>query len=65
MSDKWEDFVEEPQPCPYPDCDGHIVGMVERNWGADRDGNRGIDVYWAECNKCECDPHDYNPDDWV
>jgi hypothetical protein len=40
----------------------------ERNWGADADGNRGIDVpgYWEDlrvtgpCDKCGADGHEWD-----
>lgn len=51
--DQYADYdYPELDDCPDPECDGQIVLMTEKNWGADRDGNRGIDISWRECNVC-------------
>ena len=49
----------ELDPCPDPECDGQIILEVEKNYGADRDGNRGIDVCWRECSVCGEDPRSW------
>ena len=50
------DYMDHPyedcDPCPDPECDGVLVRQEEHNYGADRDGNRGITVHWIECNRC-------------
>ena len=60
----WWDQVDDPVDCPYPDCDGLIIVKVDRNWGADADGRRGMDMTYVECNTCERDPDDYDPSEW-
>ena len=49
-----------PHECPYPDCDGYIKVEVDDNYGADRDGNRGMTVYFTYCEECERDPKDFD-----
>ncbi len=51
--DKWEEPDYEPAPeCDDPECPGHFMLVVENNYGADRDGNRGIRMEWSECDVC-------------
>ena len=61
----YDEGYEAPPGCPWPDCDGGVVGKVEKNYGADRDGNRGIDIHYSECNVCERDPSDFDEDEWM
>ena len=63
LSFGWWDQVDDPVDCPYPDCDGQ-VRIVTEHYGADADGRRGVDIYYAECNTCERDPDDYDPEEW-
>ena len=50
----------ELEDCRNPDCDGgRIVLETDRNWGADRDGNRGINISYQVCNVCGHFPEDF------
>ena len=48
----WQQADYDPIPCPDEDCGGYMVEMSESNYGADRDGNRGITISWLECPVC-------------
>jgi hypothetical protein len=34
------------------DCGASMGRIVDHNYGADRDGNRGIMIEWFECPNC-------------
>ena len=44
----------EPDVCP--DCGGTVELMIDSDYGADRDGRRGIDISWQECPECGYTP---------
>ena len=44
----------EPDVCP--DCGGTVELMIDSDYGADRDGNRGIKIEWLECPRCGYTP---------
>ena len=55
--DQYADYdYPELEDCPDPECNGLIHVMTEMNYGADRDGRRGITVHWRECSECGEDP---------
>ncbi len=59
----YDEGYEAAQQCPYPDCEGWLEQGSE-NYGADRDGNRGVMIHYSQCHLCERDPSDYNADNF-
>ena len=45
---------DEPDYCP--ECETAMVLMEDKNYGADADGRRGIDISWQECPECGYTP---------
>ncbi len=54
--DMWGGWVDDTEDCPH--CGGILVTEVDANYGADRDGNRGIRVEYQYCQDCERSPNE-------
>jgi len=46
------DYGPDPIDCEDPDCDGSMFPAGVENYGADRDGRRGIKYQVYICNEC-------------
>ena len=51
--EKGGDNQDYPEPEICPECGAEMVKMVDSNYEADADGNRGISITWVECPECE------------
>jgi len=47
---EYPDEEEETMPCE--ECGKPMHKIVDNNYGADRDGNRGMYMEWWECDDC-------------
>lgn len=46
------DYLREDKPVYCEDCGAQMIIIIDNNYGADRDGNRGIYQEWYECPEC-------------
>lgn len=51
-----DDYLDYDEPDYCPECGVAMVLMTDKNYGADRDGRRGIDISWQECPECGYTP---------
>ena len=51
-----DDYIDYDEPDICPECETAMVLMTDKNYGADRDGRRGIDISWQECPECGYTP---------
>ncbi len=50
LYDNYPDEEWEASLCE--ECDQPMIHIVDSNYGADADGNRGMYLDWWECGKC-------------
>ena len=57
MMDRYELSPEEcydiPEPATCPECENDsLFPSGSENYGTDRDGNRGVKLYYSLCSEC-------------